>query len=117
MGMKWAWLRIQELGQTAGFSLWLHLPRGPFGYFFLSHSQMGPFVCALEDQRASQLWILLLRRARYPGVLVHTFFLVPLGQMNPKASLKRVYTPYEVGWKPGKPRRGRTRDCSKLHFK
>ena len=32
----WVWLRIKELGQTAGLSLWFHLPRRHFRYIFLS---------------------------------------------------------------------------------
>ena len=28
----WVWLKIKELGPTAGFSGWLHLPRVPFWF-------------------------------------------------------------------------------------
>ena len=41
----WLWVKIKELGQTAGFSLWFHLPRVPFWHMFLSHSHVGVCVC------------------------------------------------------------------------
>ena len=36
----WVWLKSKELGQTAGFSLWFHLPGCRFGYLFLTHSHL-----------------------------------------------------------------------------
>ena len=33
----WVWLKSKELGQTAGFSLWFHLPRC---ILVLSHSHL-----------------------------------------------------------------------------
>ena len=31
---KWLWLKMKELGPTAGFPLWFHLPRGHCGKHF-----------------------------------------------------------------------------------
>ena len=41
---NWVWLKIKELGQTAGFSLWFHLPGCQFGTTLLSHSQFCPIL-------------------------------------------------------------------------
>ena len=42
--IMWVWLKIKELGQTAGVSLWFPFPKVPFWYlFFLSHSHVRPF--------------------------------------------------------------------------
>ncbi|CAJ1432629.1 unnamed protein product [Effrenium voratum] len=39
MGMARYGSKLTELGQTAGFSLWFHLPRRHFGITFSSHSK------------------------------------------------------------------------------
>ena len=40
---SWSWLKVKELGQSAGFRLWFHLiTKLPFWYMFLSHSHFAP---------------------------------------------------------------------------
>ena len=60
-----------------------------------------------------------MRKDHSEAVHAHPFY-IPLGQMNPKGLLMfippRVYTPYKVDCKPGKPR-GMNKGYVLLSFK